>query len=223
MAELIPYASRTGTKRNLAGLRDRGWRLLISATGVHRHEGFQHAIDNGAWTTHQLNQDLEPGAEPLLFDGVSFGRVLTKFGDTADWTACPDVVGGGLRSLELSLAWLPVVSNMCQRALIPVQNGGHGERDMQPGDISDLLGPSVGIFVGGSTAWKLSTMAMWGDLARSKGAWCHVGRVNSVRRIRKCALAGATSFDGTSASRYAVEIRKLDDASRQQHLILEHP
>lgn len=66
-------------------------------------------------------------------------------------------------------------------------------------------------------------MAMWADLARSKGAWCHIGRVNSVRRIRKCALAGASSFDGTSASRFVVELRKLDDASRQQHLILEHP
>lgn len=195
----------------------------VCSTGVHRDEGFPHAIDNGAWTTHQLNQKLDPGAEPLPFDGVSFGRVLTRFGDTADWTACPDVVSGGLRSLELSLAWLPAVSNMCQRALIPVQDDATGRRHMLPADVADLLGPSVGIFVGGGTAWKLSTMAMWADLARSKGAWCHIGRVNSVRRIRKCALAGASSFDGTSASRFVVELRKLDDASRQQHLILEHP
>jgi hypothetical protein len=34
MAELIAYAARTGTKRNLAGLRELGWRLLISAAGA---------------------------------------------------------------------------------------------------------------------------------------------------------------------------------------------
>ena len=37
---MIGYASRTGTKRNLDALRAAGWRLLISATGVHRDEGF---------------------------------------------------------------------------------------------------------------------------------------------------------------------------------------
>lgn len=91
---------------------------------------------------------------------------------------------------------------------------------MSLADVAAFISPSVGIFIGGSTEWKLETMAMWGDLATSFGAWCHVGRVNSVRRIRKCALAGATSFDGTSASRYSVSLRKLDDAARQQHLIL---
>ena len=30
MGELIAYAARTGTKRNLVGLRELGWRLLIS-------------------------------------------------------------------------------------------------------------------------------------------------------------------------------------------------
>lgn len=50
---MIAYASRTGTRRNLDALRGAGWRLLVSATGVHRHEGFRYAIDNGAWTAYQ--------------------------------------------------------------------------------------------------------------------------------------------------------------------------
>lgn len=37
---MLGYASRTGTRRNLAALRAAGWRLLVSATGVHRDEGF---------------------------------------------------------------------------------------------------------------------------------------------------------------------------------------
>jgi len=47
----------------------------------------------------------------------------------------------------------------------------------------------------------------------------HVGRVNSARRIRLCAMAGADSFDGSSASRLAVSLRNLDNARNQLALI----
>jgi hypothetical protein len=42
------YASRTGTRRNLAALRDAGWRLLVSAEAELRTEGMRYALDNGA-------------------------------------------------------------------------------------------------------------------------------------------------------------------------------
>lgn len=44
---MIPYTSRTGTRSTLRALRADGWHLLVSATGVHRTEGFPYAIDNG--------------------------------------------------------------------------------------------------------------------------------------------------------------------------------
>ena len=52
---MIGYASRTGTKRNLAALRDAGWRLLVSAAGrcepLRGHAAsFAYALDNGAWS-----------------------------------------------------------------------------------------------------------------------------------------------------------------------------
>jgi hypothetical protein len=40
---MIAYASRTGTKRNLEAMRQNGWRLLVSAKGVLRTEGFKYA------------------------------------------------------------------------------------------------------------------------------------------------------------------------------------
>ena len=147
MIEILPYASRTGTRKNLAGLRARGWRLLVSATGVHRTEGFaNYAIDNGAWTAHQ---------KKIAFDSRAFIKVVIALGMLADWIAVPDIVAGGRASLNLSLKWLPWVLRHTKRALIPVQDG------MVEDDIRDLLGDRVGIFVGGSTPWKLSTMAGW--------------------------------------------------------------
>jgi len=133
-------------------------------------------------------------------------------GPGADWSVLPDIVAGGLASLELSLSWMRRVLDETPRALLAVQDG------MVAGDVRPFLGPRVGLFVGGSTSWKLQTLHTWGALGHELGCWVHVGRVNTCRRIHLCASAGATSFDGTSASRYAKTIRPLDAARRQLNL-----
>lgn len=197
---MIAYASRTGTRRNLAALREAGWRLMVSARGVLRHEGFRYSLDNGAWTAHQNGE---------AFDVPAFEKALKLLGGAAEFTVVPDIVAGGAASLEMSLRWLPRVLDQTPVALFPVQDG------MTEADVAPLLGERVGIFVGGGTEFKLGTMGAWCALARKVGCWCHVGRVNTVRRIKACHMAGATSFDGSSASRYAVELPKLNNATRQ--------
>jgi hypothetical protein len=202
----MAYASRTGTRRNLDALRAAGWGLLVSATGPHRTEGFPtYAIDNGAWTAYVQRRP---------WDERAFVAVVEKLGAGAEFIAAPDIVAGGLQSLRLSEQWLPRLDGIGRRRLIPVQDG------VQDGDVGPLLGPPVGVFVGGTTPWKLTTMASWARLARERNAYCHVGRVNSARRIRMCALAGVDSFDGTSASRWAVTVKRLDNARRQTAWVL---
>ena len=201
---MIAYASRTGTRRNLAALREHGWRLLVSAAGVLRTEGFPYALDNGAWSAFTQGRP---------FDVQLFERALRDLGAHADWTVLPDVVAGGHASLDLSLRWMRRVLDESPRGLLAVQDG------MEPSDVRGFLGERLGIFVGGSTEWKLRTMAQWGALGREIGCWVHVGRVNTARRIHACAAAGATSFDGTSASRFAVTVSPLDHARRQLSLL----
>lgn len=200
---LIPYASRTGTRRNLAKLREAEWRILVSARGCLRHEGFPYALDNGAWTSF---------AQGEPFDERAFIKALRQMGASADWTVIPDIVAGGQASLEFSLRWMRHVLDDCERGLLAVQDG------MSVDDVRSFLGERVGIFLGGSTEWKLSTMSEWGELARDVGCWFHVGRVNTSKRIKMCSLSGATSFDGTSASRFAKTLPKLDHSRRQMSL-----
>lgn len=200
---MIAYASRTGTRRNLDALRGAGWRLLVSARGVLRPEGFRYALDNGAWTAHQ---------EGLPFDSDAFLRAVDLLGVGADWTVIPDVVGDRDGTLEALRRWLPRLSGL--PLLFAVQDG------MQPADLP-ALGPSMGLFVGGSTAWKESTMRIWSRVAHDAGAICHVGRVNTVRRIRLCHDAQVDSFDGTSASKFAISLPKLDRARNHLHLFSE--
>lgn len=194
------YASRTGTARNLAAFRAHGWRVLVSARGVLRTEGFPYALDNGAWTAFQKG-------EP--FDEAAFVRAVDLLGAAADWVVAPDIVMGGMESLAMSLRWLPWLLDRVGRVLIPVQNG------MTAADLRPHLGPRVGVFVGGDDDFKETTMAMWAALAREHGAYCHVGRVNTRSRIRLCMAAGVDSADGTSGSRFAVNVPIIDGWRRQ--------
>lgn len=195
----MAYASRTGTRRNLAALRSAGWRLLVSARGVLRHEGFRYALDNGAWTAHQRG-------EP--FDVPAFERAVAWGASGADWLVLPDIVAGGLSSLRMSMEWAPRLAGICP-LLIAVQDGIALE------DVRPMLGADVGLAVGGSTRWKESTCPAWGQLARQTGCHLHVLRVNTARRIAICRDSGAHSFDGTSASRFVKTLQPLDNARRQ--------
>lgn len=195
------YASRTGTVRNLRELAQSGWRLLAAPDHLGRYRDpvppWRFGLDNGAWSARGGG----------TFDAAAFERSVDAIGGLADWIVLPDVVCGGPASLDLSLSWLPRLEHLGVLLLLPVQDG------MEIEQIRPLIGPQVGLFVGGSTAWKEATMATWAALAREQRAYVHVGRVNTRRRIALCVSAGVDSFDGTSATVYARNARPLAEAT----------
>lgn len=195
----MPYASRTGTRRNLDALRKAGWRLLVSARGVLRTEGFPYALDNGAWTAFQRG-------EP--FDVAAFEKAVTLLGRGADWIVVPDKVADAAESLRMAEEWVPRLRGIAP-LLIAVQDG------MTEADVSHWLRDGCGVFLGGSTEWKLAQMRYWGAVCRRYGAHYHVARVNSAKRIALAKEAGAMSIDGSSASRFALSLPRLDRGVRQ--------
>jgi hypothetical protein len=200
---MICYASRTGTKRNLDALRAAGWGLLVSRGGVWRTEGFSRVVgDNGAWSDFQSGR---------AFDEDHFERFLNWFEAqplTPDWIVLPDIVAGGLASLDLSLRYPNRCLAVAPLVLIAVQDG------MTTEDLAPHVGPNVGIFLGGSTEWKLANMVEWGAFCAERALHYHVARVNTARRVWMAAGARASSIDGSSASRYAVTLPLLDSAVR---------
>jgi hypothetical protein len=206
---LMCYASHTGTKRNLAALRAAGWGLIISRTRPDHWltEGFAHwAADNGAWSDYQQGRE---------FDGDQYERFLTWVEaqtTVPDWLVLPDVVAGGAASLALSARYRNRCQAIAPLVLIAVQDG------MEPDDIAPLVSSSVGIFLGGSTEWKLATMACWGAFCAERDIYYHVARVNTAKRVHMAHAAGADSIDGSSASRYAVTLPLLDRAAQQSDL-----
>lgn len=198
------YASNTGTKRNLNALRAAGWNILLTPDNPTPREGLPHALDNGAWKAFQQKQP---------FDERAFGKLVNASGESAEFIVCPDIVAGGMKSLEFSLSWihrLPTHSKL----LLPVQDG------MDVFTVAAILQPDprLGIFLGGSTEWKLKTMGEWGELAAIMNRHYHVGRVNSRRRIKLCEEAGADSFDGTSATMFSCTLPLLESARQMRSL-----
>jgi hypothetical protein len=186
-----------------------GWRMLIEPS----HLGFGYGktepplpymIDNGAWGSFNRG---------VPWDGDRFIEMLDMWASGADMIVLPDIVGGGDESLARSVEWLPKVAEYGIPMLLAVQDG------MVVTDVQRFVRRhGVGLFIGGSTEWKESTLPVWGRLAAREGCWLHVARVNSVRRIRLCQLAGAHSFDGTSVTKFPESIRRLDHARRQPAL-----
>jgi hypothetical protein len=203
---MMSYASNTGTRRNLDALRRHGWRVLLTPKNPRLPPGLPFAIDNGAWSCFTQK-------EP--FDSDGFTRLVNAHGERADFVVIPDIVCGGTRSLEFSLGWLERLRYL-RKPLLALQDG------MTAADVGAVLRrePKLGIFLGGSIEWKLATMYGWGTVAKAIGCWYHVGRVNTRRRIRLCAEAGATSIDGTSATMFSVNVPMLDAARRQPSLLV---
>lgn len=199
---VIAYASRTGTKRNLDEIRRAGWRILVSAKGALRNEGFPYALDNGAWTAFQRGE---------AFDVAAFDRAVSLMGAGADWIVVPDKVADAAESLRMTREWMPRLAGVAP-LLVAVQDG------MNIDNVREFLGPKCGVFLGGSTDWKINTISYWGKQCERIGCHYHVARVNTVRRIRAAHLARAHSIDGTSATRFAMSTPKLSRAVSQPPL-----
>ena len=155
------------------------------------------ALDNGAWIFHVAHQCV---------DWSHFELALERMGDTADFVVVPDIVAGGQTSLAVSLQWLPRVLAATSLALVPVQDG------MSPGQLERVLGPRVGLFVGGSFAWKWSTLPQWAALAHRVGCYIHVGRVNTASRASMCADLRVHSADGSTVARFPSTAERFADA-----------
>lgn len=111
--------------------------------------------------------------------------------DRCLFVVAPDVVADAQATLERSTYWLPLIKHEYDLPVAFVGQDGceHGHI---PWDTFDAW------FIGGTTDWKLSAESYrLAQIAKSKGKWVHMGRVNSRKRCRIAASWGCDSVDGT--------------------------
>ena len=229
-----PYATATGTVSTLRALKGAGWGMLLTPDSYARSR-LQYAIDNrmpiaidnGAFAAFLQKKDW---AESYRWEFVQLVRRASRHApDLLRWIVAPDIVAGGLESLELSRSWIKTVQDWSRTAsigkarpiiMLPVQDG------MTPEDVIPILDEypgQLGIFLGGSTLWKWRTVCKWGKLARERGILYHVARVNTMRSIWHAESCGATSYDGTGVIQYPSTLERLERARAQMSLELMNP
>jgi hypothetical protein len=106
------------------------------------------------------------------------------------FATAPDVVGDAAATLAMSA---PMLSRIRAAGYRVAFVGQDGQEDLPvPWDDFDAL------FIGGTTAWKLGPGAeALAREAKRRGKWVHMGRVNSLRRMRYAESIGCDSADGT--------------------------
>jgi hypothetical protein len=155
--------------------------MLQPGMGNHPPGGQPWAADNGRFS------------KPQMYSDAKYLAWLTKrlpYVESCLFATAPDVVGDAQATLDMSRPMLPRIRALGYKAALVAQDGL--EALDVPWDEFDCL------FVGGTTAWKLSEHAY--SLvaeANRRGKWTHMGRVNSWVRFRAAAAAGYDSADGT--------------------------
>lgn len=118
-------------------------------------------------------------------------RAVARSGpELCAFAVAPDVVADAVATLARSAPWLPQIRSLGVPAALVGQDGLE-DLDV-PWDDFDVL------FLGGTTAWKLSPAAR--ELtrqARDLGKPVHCGRVNSARRLAYANRIGCETADGT--------------------------
>lgn len=155
-----------------------------------------YALDNGAYLCYTKNKP---------FDNDRFLLFCARYGKFADWIVLPDVVCDAKKTLENIPVWRDKIRAILPRSrLLMVWQDG-----MEPSKMRPYMDSGIGVFVGGSTVGKLSAMHWIADLCREYNVWCHVGRVNSVRRLEAVLSCGAHSFDGSGIVRYLPTLERM--------------
>jgi hypothetical protein len=134
-------------------------------------------------------------ASPHEYSDEKYLTWLEKMQPLADrclFATAPDIVGDAPGTLMLSAPLYGPIRKLGYKVALVAQDGLERLMEFVPWHDIDVL------FVGGTTDWKLGdgAAAVVAE-ARARGKWCHMGRVNSLKRMRYAASIGCQSADGT--------------------------
>ena len=132
------------------------------------------------------------------FNEIKYTKMIERLPriETLKYVTLPDVVGNHDKTTNLFDIWYEKLKNE-QLPLAFVLQDGCSTMDIPFDKIK-------AIFIGGTTEYKLSKEVRdIVSVAKDKNKWVHMGRVNSMKRIKYASSIGVNSFDGTSFSMFA--------------------
>lgn len=144
---------------------------------------------------------LDNGAFPAFSKGYPFMQDIFlstlakcyKLNIKLDFIVCPDIVQGGLKSLEFSLSWAKNQLLGTPNLALVVQDG------MEPKDINRYTLEYFNyIFVGGSVEWKWGTVGDWSVFAKDNNKKIHIGQCGQLKHLKRARELNVDSVDSAS-------------------------
>ena len=173
----------TGSKANIKFLREHGWGRMFATRRPRPYEFEPWGFDNGAfvaWTRgesfpeevfmRRLDEALKVNSDPIV-------------------SVCPDIVAGGMKSLEFSVRCMERLPSYWPWFLA-VQDG------MTQEGVLGVVHLFSGIFLGGTNEFKLQAYR-WSRLAHFADKKFHYGRAGTLRKIRHAWKVDADSIDSS--------------------------
>lgn len=179
---MLYYATASGPKVRSAMRDGLLGQMMNPNVGNRREPGVRIAVDAG---TVKI-VDKRPVNDPA-WNAEKWERYLARM-DGADFAVVPDWVCDAEKTDARWVEYLPVVLRLGHRPAYVLQNGCTG-----------IPPEAEVVFVGGDDEFKdgPDAAALIAE-AKARGLWVHMGRVNTLTRIRRAALRGCDSVDGTT-------------------------
>jgi hypothetical protein len=180
--------------------------VILMATGLNDILSWQSKYKNlgrlmipGWCSEPEETTKIMWGADNGAFSGFKedkYLRMLERLSNkNCKFVTAPDVVGNAEETLKLFHKWKSVI----KKHNLPIALVGQDGLE----NLEIPWNEFQGFFIGGSTEWKLSEQVRrLINIAKHKNKWVHMGRVNSVRRIRYAMEIGCDSIDGTAYSKF---------------------
>lgn len=206
------YTSGCGGKK-LDEIAKRDMGILATPPELVRKDwkDFSVALDNGAFSCWLRGL-------PFMADNfLNHLKSAHRSGCTIDFIVCPDIVAGGVRSLDFSHDWSNSEHLISSNKLyLAVQDG------MEPKHLTpNILKRFAGIFVGGTVSWKWETAHVWSYFAHDKDMKCHIGRCGKIGDLQRAREIGVDSVDSSNFARND-SFKTVDRLNEEGVLALEH-
>lgn len=175
----IVLLGETRSQRNVDALRARCWGRMFVTSRPTPYEGEPWGFDNGAFVAWCKGEG---------FPEIRFLRRLDVAIDIGipHMAVAPDIVAGGLHSLDFSLKWIDKLPTWPW--YLAVQDG------MTPLDVIPVLPRFAGIFMGGSDSFKAAAWK-WCAFAHDHGKPFHYARAGTLNKLEAAMKMRADSLD----------------------------
>lgn len=189
MRYMIGSACESSLKKVQVHIPDVGMIITPSSWRSEEKRDCEYALDNGVWEAFLQNRSWDD----RMHD--NWTRMLCKVKNKMPlWVLLPDTVADWGRTVHLASNYVSTVRQKGFPVAIALQDGCNFKQVLD-------FSPDW-VFVAGSDEWKDSNIAPACRYFHDMGIKVHVGRVNTMDRIKLCFEAGVDECDGTSLNRF---------------------